>query len=133
MLPTGLGRGATFPSFVPSCWLACICVPFFPPSDHPGRAGEEDIRARTGSKVHRLSARCPVKPRPRRQTKQYRALLFCLLLSTLSLLFSVVRPTDFGNTATYTAVLSFSQSRLHDIEFRLIIKTKFFLNVSLSY
>ena len=26
MLPTGLGRGATFSPFVPLLWLACICV-----------------------------------------------------------------------------------------------------------
>ncbi len=30
MLPTGLGRGATFSPFVPLLWLACICVPSRP-------------------------------------------------------------------------------------------------------
>lgn len=30
MLPTGLGRGATFSPFVPFLWLACICVPSRP-------------------------------------------------------------------------------------------------------
>lgn len=38
MLPTGLGRGATFSPFVPLLWLACICVPLVRPPRTPGEA-----------------------------------------------------------------------------------------------
>lgn len=41
MLPTGLGRGATFPPFVRRLCLACICVP-----SHPTTQGDSGRRVR---------------------------------------------------------------------------------------
>lgn len=114
MLPTGLGRGATFPSFVPSRWLACICVPFFPPSDHPGRPEEEGYTCLYWEEsVHRLSSRCHMKLRPKRRT--INSIVACYALFSLG--------ADFGNTenCTTVAVVPPVTAGFHDIELGLVI------------